>query len=94
MALFVLGGATPFNFFGGYGSVSGTVTNDAAAPVARKVRVFDRHTGKLIGETVSDATTGAYTISNLRVGLLVTVIFYDNEAGVQYNAVVYDRVTV
>lgn len=41
-------------------SISGTVTGADGNPAARTVRFYDRATGQLVDETISDATTGEY----------------------------------
>ena len=43
-------------------TVSGTVTSEASAPLARKVRLHDRH-GNLIQTTVSNPTTGGWIMT-------------------------------
>jgi len=45
------------------GTLSGTVKDAAGNFVARTVRAYSRATGALAGSTVSDATTGAWSIS-------------------------------
>jgi WD40 repeat protein len=42
--------------------LAGTVVNDSNVPVERRVVVFDARTGIRLGETMSNATTGAFEI--------------------------------
>lgn len=50
--------------------VTGTtkIVGAPATPVRRRVRLHDLPTGRLLRETWSDATTGAYTFDRLRAG--------------------------
>lgn len=59
--------------------------------VARTVRAYRRDTGALIGEMVSDAGTGAFSIDTAHDGEH-TVIALDDEAGDVHNALIFDRV--
>lgn len=47
--------------------LTGTVTSDGA-PAARRVRLFDQPSGRIVRETWSDATTGEYTFEYIRSG--------------------------
>lgn len=76
---------------GGSFKFTGTVKDSAGAFIARKVRVFRRDTGGLIGETTSNATTGVYDIRVLTGGFLATVVCYDADGGTK-NALVKDKV--
>lgn len=49
-------------FMDGIASVEGVIYNSAGVPAQRTVRCYDRSTGALVGETLSDATTGEYVI--------------------------------
>jgi len=71
---------------------SGTV-EESDSPVARTVRVYDRSTGELLGETTSDSGDGSWSIA---VGDTspVYVVCLDDDSGTQYNAQIYDRVSV
>ena len=73
-------------------AVSGTV-EESGSPVARTVRVYDRSTGELIDETTSDSGDGSWSIA---VGDTspVYVVCLDDDSGTQYNAQIYDRVSV
>lgn len=42
---------------------AGTVVNAADAPVAREVRIYERRTGRFIESGMSDAVTGAFSIT-------------------------------
>lgn len=68
-------------------TVSGTVYDSTGTPVARTVRAVRRSTGELLAETVSDASTGAYS---LRVPDTseVQVLCLDDSAGVLENDLV------
>lgn len=65
-------------------SVSGIVYDDTGTPAARTVRLIDRATGQFLGETVSDAGTGAYSIGTPSVSE-AQVVFLDDAGGTTYN---------
>jgi hypothetical protein len=65
-------------------SVSGTVLDDSGAPTARRVVALDRASGVLLGETTSDATTGAYSIP-IAGAVECNVVCLDDAAGTVYN---------
>lgn len=65
-------------------SVSGIVYDDTGSPAARTVRLIDRATGQFLGETVSDAGTGAYSIGTPSVSE-AHVVFLDDAGGTTYN---------
>lgn len=44
-------------------TVSGTVLDEYGTPLERRVRLYDRSSGGLVGSTVSNASTGAWSIS-------------------------------
>ena len=44
-------------------ALSGTVTGSTGSPAARAIRAIREDTGAYVGGVISDATTGAYTIS-------------------------------
>ena len=82
---------------GGPGAIAGTVKErpenapvGAEVPVSRRVRLFEEKTGLLIGETWSDASTGAYRFAGLSAGLVCTVLAYDHRGN--FRAVVADRI--
>jgi|GEM_PF-7132127 len=72
-------------------SISGTVKENNTAVAGRKVRVFARDSGALLGETVS-VTDGAFSISLVAFNSAVTVVAYDDESGSVLNASVFDRI--
>lgn len=79
----------PFSEYLSY--LSGTVKDDTGAFCARTVRAYDRVTGVLSGSAVSNASTGAYTVTTQTVNPH-TVIVLDDDAGTAYNALVFDNV--
>lgn len=77
-------------FIDGISSVEGVVRNSAGTPSQRTVRCHDRATGALIGETLSDPTTGAYTIYCPTFDEVQRIVLDDNTAPL-YNDII-DRV--
>ena len=71
-------------------SVSGTVKENGVV-VARKVRVFARATGVLLGETLS-ASNGAFSVPLIGFNGEVTVLAYDDNSGESFNVRAFDRV--
>ncbi len=67
--------------------VSGTVTENGT-PVAKTVRLYDHLSGDFLGETISDLSTGAYSIPSLGRTKVVAIAF-DSPS---FNALVYDCV--
>jgi len=55
--------------------IAGTVTDGAAGALARVIKVFDADTETLVGETTSDAVTGAFE-TVIFTSDLVTVVAY------------------
>ena len=58
--------------------ITGTTKNKATPsdlPVARRVRLHEQISGRLVRETWSDATTGAYTFAGLRQTLYYVTAF-------------------
>ena len=49
-------------------ALSGTVTGSTGSPVARAIRAIREDTGAYVGGVISDATTGAYTITTEHPG--------------------------
>lgn len=74
---------------GGAGTIQGTVTIENI-PGARQVRLFDKRTGLVIGETWSSAT-GHYEFNNIDPTREYFVVAYDHLR--VYNAVVQDMLT-
>jgi hypothetical protein len=77
---------------GGPCEVAGTVKVKGTpdAPVMRRVRLYELDTARCIGETWSDAQTGAYRFEKVAGGRLYTVISHDHTNA--YNAAVKDRI--
>lgn len=71
---------------GGATSISGTVTIENV-PAARRVRLYDRHSGLLVAETFS-SVTGAYSFHNLDGDREYFAVAHDHLR--VYNAVVQD----
>ena len=58
--------------------ITGTTKNKAMPsdiPVARRVRLHEQISGRLVRETWSDATTGAYSFTGLRLTAYYVVSF-------------------
>jgi hypothetical protein len=70
-------------------TVSGVILDDAGNPCARTVRAVRRFDGYPVSETVSDATTGAYSLP-CTVDEVQRLVL-DDEAGTLYNDLI-DRV--
>jgi len=70
--------------------VTGTV-NEQGSAVARTVRLYDRSTGALVDSVVSDVGDGSFDFSDID-GKVYTVITFDDDAGSDFNAMVFDRV--
>ncbi len=65
--------APPTGYNAGFGvpvvtTLSGTVTGSTGSPVSRAIRAIREDTGAYVGGVISDATTGAYTISTEHPG--------------------------
>jgi hypothetical protein len=68
--------------------VSGTITANGS-PVSTKVRAYDHNTGEFLGETLSSAGDGSFSIPALgRASVVVVAMDAPN-----YNAMVFDTVT-
>ena len=63
-----LSGATAY-------ALSGTVTGSTGSPVARAIRAQREDTGAYVGGTISNATTGAYTIPTEHPGEHTVVVY-------------------
>lgn len=73
-------------------ALSGTVKQNGT-PVARTVRAYHRKTGKVLGETVSDGTTGAFSIlAQGSTDYCYVVALDDLTAAPDYNAGIFDLV--
>jgi len=64
--------------------ISGVITDTTGTPTARTVRFYRRDTGAFVGETVSDGSTGAYSINTGPIGEC-DVVCLDDSAGTTYN---------
>jgi hypothetical protein len=73
----------------GSGTITGTIT-ESGVGVARTVRIHHRATGTLLGETVSDAVTGAYSVPIDTNDEIYRVVL-DDVSGTVYNDLI-DRV--
>jgi hypothetical protein len=71
-------------------SVFGIVYDDTASPCSRTVRLYNRNTGELISQTISDPTTGEYTFALSTQDELQRIVL-DDESGTFYNDLI-DRV--
>jgi hypothetical protein len=69
--------------------VEGVITDDTTAECARTVRLYSRATGRLLGEMVSDAGTGEFSLP--APDEEVQRIVLDDDAGTLYNDLI-DRV--
>ena len=69
--------------------ISGTVLGADSLPYAGLIRVHDRATGALAGETIADGTTGEYSVECTDGAYYV--VCFDDTATAQ-NALIYDRV--
>lgn len=57
--------------------IAGTTSNVGSpnTPVRRRVRLHDQLSGRAIGDTWSNATTGAYSFNNIRQGTYYVTAF-------------------
>lgn len=74
-------------------SISGVVSDAAGAPAARTVRAYVRSTGAMVGSTVSDASTGAYSMT-VATTEECSVICLDDAAGTLLNDLILRAVPV
>lgn len=63
------------------GQISGTVLDDSGAPAQRRVTALTRDSRAWLRTTMSDPTTGAYTIGDLLAGHKHAVLAFDDDAG-------------
>lgn len=79
-------------FDGGEFQIVGTTKNTGTppTPVRRRVRLHEQSSGRIVRETWSDATTGAYTFAGLRLTVYYVVGF--DHTG-QYAGVLADNLT-
>lgn len=61
----------------GVNHITGTTKNTGTpdTPVRRRVRLHDQPTGRVLLETWSDATTGAYSFDHIRAGTFYVTAF-------------------
>lgn len=75
-----------------YGTLSGTVIDEAGNPAQRKIRVYDRAMGVLLAETISNSD-GTYSLPALISGEMYAVAL-DNDTPPSLNALIFDRITL
>jgi hypothetical protein len=71
-------------------TISGVVKDDTNTPCARKVRAHRSNQPEVYKETISNATTGVYEMD--LPPLEHYLIFFDDAAGTQHNALILDKV--
>ena len=78
---------------GARGRIAGTVKVKGAPdyPVSRRVRLYRDADGALVGETWSDAATGAYAFDGINRSMAYSVLSYDHTHS--FRAVVADNLT-
>lgn len=74
-----------------YGTLSGTVINEAGLPAEREIRCYDRVSGQLLYKTQSDVA-GAYTVPALSDGEMY-IVALDDDLPPSLNALIFDRIT-
>lgn len=74
-----------------YGTLSGTVIDEAGLPAQRKIRCYDRASGKLLYKTQSNVD-GSYAIPALTDGEMY-VVALDDDLPPSLNALILDRIT-
>lgn len=79
-------------YFGGGDSIKGVVTVENVPTGGKLVRLFDKASALLVGETVSAAGTGAYEFNGLDGRKEYFVVAHDNIR--VYNAVISDMIVV
>jgi hypothetical protein len=77
-------------------TISGNVKDDTNTNAERIVRVYRRDTGALVKQVLSDEATGNFIAKMPELPLLAPpecyVVFLDDDDGVDYNAIIRDRV--
>jgi hypothetical protein len=73
--------------------LGGTLLDDNGHPAAQEVRVHDSYSGELVNICWSDATTGAWEIATVSDGPNCVICHDTDEAGLFFNAQVFDWVT-
>lgn len=87
-------GGAPYGTDYGTGFIHSTVKRDGDPidlPMRRKVRLMRERDGRVVGETWSDAATGAYEFNYIDPAERYTVLAYDHEHN--FRAVVADNLT-
>lgn len=74
-----------------YGTLSGTVIDEAGLPAQRNIRCYDRASGKLLYKTQSNVD-GSYAIPALTDGEMY-VVALDDDLPPSLNALILDRIT-
>lgn len=74
-----------------YGTLYGTVIDEAGLPAQRKIRCYDRASGKLLYKTQSNVD-GSYAIPALTDGEMY-VVALDDDSPPSLNALIIDRIT-
>lgn len=80
--------------FGGRGQIVGTVKEDLTPtdlPLRRRVQLYAERGGVLVGETWSNATTGAYAFTYIDYAIKYFVVTFDYEQN--HRAVIADNLT-
>lgn len=67
------------------GEIIGTVLDDTEAPTQRRVTALTRDARAWLRTTLSDPTTGAYTIGDLLAGHPHAVLAFDDDAGLVHH---------
>lgn len=75
------------------GSVSGNVFDNFNVPTSRTVRAYDRTTGELLGQTVSNSADGYYSLA-LAKGVEVDLVCLDDTAGLVFNDLISRAIPV
>lgn len=80
-----------FDYTPTFSDFEGVVREDTTA-VSRLVALYHRDTGRLFQNAVSNASTGAFSFDCLIDTEDHFIIAFDDAAGTDYNAVIYDKV--
>ena len=80
--------------FSGSSAITGTVAEQGSF-VQRTVRLYKRSDGSLISEAQSDSVDGSFSLSGTESNTEYYVVVLDDiEDGTDFNALIYDRITV
>ena len=75
-------------------NITGTV-KEQGSYVQRTVRLYKRSDGSLVDETQSDSEDGSCSLSGAEIGNEYYVVVLDDITdGTDFNALIYDRITV